>query len=46
LDAVEQRFADRPGLAFRMAPARLGRRLYSAAVEFWEEIAAQPPAHP
>lgn len=43
LDEVEQRFADRGDLALRMAPSRLGRRVYQVAVDFWREIAEHPP---
>jgi len=43
LDEVERRFADRSDLAVRMAPTRLGRRVYEVAVDFWQAIAERPP---
>jgi PadR family transcriptional regulator, regulatory protein AphA len=43
LDEVEQRFADRSDLVLRMAPTRLGRRVYQVAVDFWQDIAEHPP---
>jgi PadR family transcriptional regulator, regulatory protein AphA len=43
LDEVERRFAERGDLALRMAPTRLGRRVYQVAVDFWQEIAEHPP---
>jgi PadR family transcriptional regulator AphA len=43
LEAIAVRYADRSELACRMAPLRLGLRLYRAAAEFWAEIAERPP---
>lgn len=42
LDAIARRYADRPELAYRMAPLDLGVRVYRAALEFWMEMAERP----
>jgi DNA-binding PadR family transcriptional regulator len=46
LKALEARFADDAARARRMAPLRLGMRIYRAAAAFWEEIAADVPPAP
>lgn len=46
LDEVERRFANRPALALRMSPARLGRRVYEVALDFWQEIAEHSASAP
>ncbi len=43
LEAIAARFATDPSRARRLAPLRLGLRVYQAAVEFWQEIARNPP---
>ena len=43
LDLIETRFADDPTRVRRLAPLRLGQRIYQSAVEFWAGIAADPP---
>ena len=43
LEAIETRFSNRPDLAHRLAPLRLGLRIYRTAIEFWLEIAMNPP---
>lgn len=43
LAAIEARFGDDPTRTRRMAPLRLGRDVYQAALEFWQEVAARPP---
>lgn len=42
LDAVEERFGDRPELAPRLRNVAMGRGVYRAALEFWEGVAADP----
>jgi DNA-binding PadR family transcriptional regulator len=41
--AIVARFADRPHLARRVAPARFGVAYAAAFVDFWADIAANPP---
>jgi PadR family transcriptional regulator AphA len=41
--AIGARYADRPELGRRMAPLDLGIRLTRAALDFWRDIAADPP---
>lgn len=43
LRTIEDRFADDPSRARRIAPLRLGMAVYQAAIDFWQEIAANPP---
>jgi DNA-binding PadR family transcriptional regulator len=43
LREAEERFANRPDFALRMAPARLGRRVYQVALDFWQDLAEHPP---
>ena len=42
-DEVESRFGGRRDMALRLAPMEMGRALYTAAAEFWEGIAENPP---
>ena len=43
LEAIETRFRNRPDLAHRLAPLRLGLRIYRTAIDFGLEIAMNPP---
>jgi PadR family transcriptional regulator AphA len=46
LDEAEARFGDRPELAPRMRSVAMGRAVYNAALEFWEDVADEPlPGH-
>lgn len=42
LDATEMRLAGDPGRAQRLAPLKLGRAVYGAALSFWTSVAAAP----
>jgi PadR family transcriptional regulator, regulatory protein AphA len=42
LDDTEARLADDPVRAQRLAPLRLGRAVYSAALSFWTSVAERP----
>ena len=42
LKAIAARFTADRSRARRLAPLRLGLRVYQAAVEFWQEIATHP----
>jgi PadR family transcriptional regulator AphA len=41
-EAILERYSDRPELASRVLPAKLGARVSRAAAEFWEDIAERP----
>jgi DNA-binding PadR family transcriptional regulator len=43
LDAIEADASRRPERALRYLGVPLGRAVYSAALEFWEAVAADPP---
>jgi hypothetical protein len=43
LEAIQARFGAEPSRNRRMAPLKLGMRVYQTAIEFWREIAANPP---
>jgi PadR family transcriptional regulator, regulatory protein AphA len=42
LDETDERLADDPVRAQRLAPLRLGRAVYSAALSFWTSVAESP----
>ena len=42
LDAVEERFGDRPELAPRLRNVAMGRGVYRAALDFWQGVADDP----
>jgi DNA-binding PadR family transcriptional regulator len=41
--SIDQRYANHPELANRLAPLNLGLELERAALRFWRDIAARPP---
>jgi DNA-binding PadR family transcriptional regulator len=43
IDDVAARFGGRRDMAARLAPMDMGRALYTAAAEFWENVAEHPP---
>ena len=46
LEALAARFGSDPTRTRRMAPLRLGLAVYQAALDFWQELAIDPPAAP
>jgi PadR family transcriptional regulator AphA len=42
-EGIEERYADHPELANRLAPLNLGLELERVALRFWREIAERPP---
>jgi DNA-binding PadR family transcriptional regulator len=46
LGPIEARFGDDPTRVRRMAPLALGMSIYQAALDYWREVAANPPAAP